>query len=69
MASTAVPTSRRAAARSESARLSRKEAAQKIIALIECDMTKKELAEIEKNKLAKQFVRAVDGAIAARRKS
>jgi hypothetical protein len=69
MASASVPASRRTDLRSDSTKLSRKEAARKILALIECDMTKKEFTEVEKNQVAKQLARRIDQAIAARRKS
>lgn len=52
-----------------SSKLSRKEAARKIISLIECDMTKRELTEVEKNQATREFAGRIDRAIAARRKS
>jgi hypothetical protein len=70
MASTATPsTSQRIANQKDAPKLSRKEAARRILGLIECDMTKRQLTEVQKNQLAKQFARNVDRAIAARRKS
>jgi hypothetical protein len=68
MTTTAVHSSRQQS-RSTTPKLSRKEAAKKIIALIECDMTKKEMTEVEKNRATKNFAQAIDHSIAARRKS